>query len=199
MQAEAQTKSTITGEYQLRGVMEMASGILLKPDSTFEFFFSYGAMDRGGSGRWEWNEKKNAVILNTPDRHESDYALVQSRKDTGKLTIFRITDPNEYLLRYTQFRVHTASGIIEGETDEKGYFSMPQQPVTKVELLLQLCPERFSTIKITDSALTYFEFRFEPWITDVYFNNVVMHLKEYGFEGGHPLLIGDQYDWHKRK
>jgi len=199
MQAEAQTKPTIAGEYELRGVMEMASGLLLKPDSTFEFFFSYGAMDRGGSGKWVWNEKKNTVILNTPDRHQSDYALVQSRKDTGKLTTFRITDPNQFLLRYTQFRVYTANGIIEGETDEKGYFSMPQQPVMKIELLLQLCPERFSTITITDSALTYFEFRFEPWVTDVYFNNVVLHLKEYGFEGGHPLLEGDQYDWNKLK
>lgn len=199
MQAEAQTKSTIAGEYELRGVMETASGLLLKPDGTFEFFFSYGAVDRGGSGKWEWNEKSNVIILNTTDRHDADYALVQSRKDTGKLTIMRVTDPNQMLLRYTQFRVHTANGIIEGETDANGYFSMPQQPVKKIELLFQLCPERFSTIPIADNALTYFEFRFEPWIADVYFNNVVMKQTEDGLEGGHPLLIGNQYKWHKHR
>src|ERR1700754_5195768 len=91
MQAQAQTKPTLAGEYQLRGVMEMASGLLLKPDSTFEFFFSYGAMDRGGSGNWQWNEKDSSVILNTLNRHAADYALINSRKGTENLTVIRIT------------------------------------------------------------------------------------------------------------
>ena len=43
-------QKNITGEYYLQGVIETASGFKLNDDSTFEFFFSYGALDRYGSG-----------------------------------------------------------------------------------------------------------------------------------------------------
>jgi hypothetical protein len=36
----------VTGEYYLEGVMETASVFQLNPDSSFNFFFSYGALDR---------------------------------------------------------------------------------------------------------------------------------------------------------
>ncbi|MET0464810.1 MAG: hypothetical protein ABW007_16730 [Chitinophagaceae bacterium] len=196
---QAQTNATITGEYELRGVMEMASGLLLKSDNTFEFYFSYGAMDRGGSGKWQWNEKDSMLILNTVNRHVSDYALVTSRKGSGRLLEIRITDPNTYLLRYTQLRVHTANGIIEGNADEKGVFTMPVQPVNKIELLFELCPEKISTIDVKDTMHSYFEFRFEPWITDVYFDNVMLKPTANGLEGGHPLLKGHTYQYHKLK
>ncbi len=39
MSDKADAQSTLSGEYYLRGVTEIASGFLLKPDSTFEFFF----------------------------------------------------------------------------------------------------------------------------------------------------------------
>ena len=50
----AQQKSPV-GTYLLQGVREMASGFELKADSTFEFFFSYGALDRYGKGKWKQN------------------------------------------------------------------------------------------------------------------------------------------------
>ena len=58
---QAQTKPV--GEYQLRGVREMASGFKLNEDSTFQFYFSYGALDRFGEGRWTM--KGNSLILNS--------------------------------------------------------------------------------------------------------------------------------------
>lgn len=197
---QAQTQPTITGVYQLRGVMEMASAILLKHDSSFEFYFSYGAIDRNGSGKWHWNEKDSTIVLNTPaaDRHTSDYSLYSSRKEAGNLSTFRMADENPYLIRYTQFRIYTDKDTIEGGTDEKGFFTMPQQPVKKIELLFELCPERFSTIEIKDNSHNYFEFRLEPWITEVYFNNVVLRPTEEGLTGGHPLLEGHEYEYRKQ-
>ena len=41
---------TSAEEYYLTGVREMASGFLVKPDNTFQFFFAYGALDRQGAG-----------------------------------------------------------------------------------------------------------------------------------------------------
>ncbi|TXJ27064.1 MAG: hypothetical protein E6Q24_09060 [Chitinophagaceae bacterium] len=102
-----------------------------------------------------------------------------------------------FIFSATQVRVHTDSGIIEGVTDNKGFFTIPRQPVKKIELLFELCPERFSSFTITNSNHTYFEFRFEPWITEVYFNNVILKPTKDGLEGGHPLLQGQQYKYQK--
>ena len=64
---DAQTNSRdYTGEYYLRGVMETASGFKLNPDSSFQFFFSYGALDRMGSGKW--TVRGNELILNSRPR-----------------------------------------------------------------------------------------------------------------------------------
>ncbi|MEP6725590.1 MAG: hypothetical protein ABJC98_07235, partial [Bacteroidota bacterium] len=46
-----QNKMEAAGVYFLKGVMETASVFELKPDSSFEFFFSQGALDRGGKGK----------------------------------------------------------------------------------------------------------------------------------------------------
>ena len=44
--------AALAGEYHLDGVMETGSGLLLRPDGSFEWFFSYGALDLGAKGRW---------------------------------------------------------------------------------------------------------------------------------------------------
>jgi hypothetical protein len=40
MNEKSGAQAPVTGEYYLRGVTEVGSGFLLKPDSTFSFFFS---------------------------------------------------------------------------------------------------------------------------------------------------------------
>ena len=40
----------MTGPYYLRGIMEVGSELLLRPDGTFEFMLSYGAADYWGRG-----------------------------------------------------------------------------------------------------------------------------------------------------
>jgi hypothetical protein len=60
METGIQAQATIPGEYYLRGVTEVGSGFLIKADSTFEFFFSYGALDRMGSGKWNAKERRSS-------------------------------------------------------------------------------------------------------------------------------------------
>lgn len=43
----------LAGEYQLGGVMETGSGLLLRADGRFEWYFSYGALDLGARGKWQ--------------------------------------------------------------------------------------------------------------------------------------------------
>ena len=49
------------GHYYLRGVMEMGSELLLRPDGRFQWYLVYGALDLFAEGRWQ--EKDGAVLL----------------------------------------------------------------------------------------------------------------------------------------
>ena len=52
----------LPGECIIQNLREMASGFLLKADQTFQFFFTYGALNRFASGNWE--QEGDKVIFN---------------------------------------------------------------------------------------------------------------------------------------
>ena len=103
------------------------------------------------------------------------------------------------LLSYVYARIYTAAGIVEKRTDHEGYAIIPKQPITKIELLFELCPDRLSTFLVTDGRNNNFEFRFEPWIAEVFFENIVLTKSAKGLTGPHPLLKEGQYFFEKEK
>jgi hypothetical protein len=50
--ADSAAMPAIAGHYYLRGVMEMGSELLLRPNGTFEYMLAYGALDEASTGRW---------------------------------------------------------------------------------------------------------------------------------------------------
>src|SRR5215831_8423666 len=82
----------IAGEYYMQGVMETASGFKLDKDSTFQFFFSYGALDRFGSGKWSFHDNK--IILNSKPYPGRDFKLVNSTKNSQNFITVKIEDSN---------------------------------------------------------------------------------------------------------
>ena len=57
----AHAQSALTGEYHLEGVMETGSGLRLKPDNTFDWYFAYGALDLAARGTW--SREGEAIVL----------------------------------------------------------------------------------------------------------------------------------------
>jgi len=187
---------TVAGEYYLRGVMEVASGFLLKPDSTFQFFFSYGALDREGSGQWELKNKE--VIFNRGKRPDLDFTLINSKKVDNNFITIRITDNNSLLLRYVYVKIKFTDTIMEGITNEQGEIKFPQKQVENLSLIFQFCPEKTSVFNLNKEH-NYFEFRFEPWIAEYFFFD--FHLRPEGddLKGKHPLLDDKEYLFKKSK
>src|SRR6516165_11373588 len=68
------------GHYGLRGVMEVGSELLLKPDGTFEYMLAYGAADYWAKGTWK--RDGNSVILHSAGKEEEPFRLLRS--DAGK-------------------------------------------------------------------------------------------------------------------
>ncbi|MBX2922435.1 MAG: hypothetical protein KF746_09610 [Chitinophagaceae bacterium] len=190
--------SSVPGVYSLYGVSEVASQLWLKEDGSFEFFFSYGAVDRTGKGRWTVNATDSGrLVLNSETRPSRDFALTASSKTKDRLVTIKINDPNTAVLPFVLARLHTTTGVVEKRADSKGYITVPLQSINKIEIALELCADRFSVFVPQNSQDNFFEFGFEPWIAEVFFNNITLQKTAGGLKGYHPLLEGSEFIYEK--
>jgi hypothetical protein len=187
---------SVAGEYYLRGVTEVGSGFLLKPDSTFQFFFSYGALDREGSGTWQLKEKE--IIFNSKERPDHDFALIESKKTSDNFITVRITDSNSLLLRYVYAKMEFRDSTIEKVTNNEGEIQFPKKEIKKLSLIFQFCPEKVSVFN-PGNEYNYFEFRFEPWLAEYFFSDFHLRLEGKDMKGKHPLLDEKEYLFIKAK
>lgn len=191
---QAQTKQPMkTGEYYLEGVMEVGSGFRFNNDNTFNFFFSYGAIDREANGIWE--QKGDSLILNNAPKPEKDFALVRSMKTKYNETVIKITDPNQMILRNIACRIQTPQGELEGETNQYGEITFDKTQVDQISLIHAFWPDRFSDFTITEKDHNYFEFRIERWIVDVEFKNLVLKADKNSLTGPHPIMQGNKFSY----
>jgi len=191
----AQTNPSVPGEYYLRGVMEVGSGFKLDPDSSFQFFFSYGALDRSGSGTWSVVNKK--VIFNSRKYPGSDFALVAGKKTDDPGMTIRITDPNKIFLSHVYCILHSGGKQYEGFSNNEGLIQFPVKSADSLTLAFEFCAERSSTITLADPTHNDLSFTFEPWIMEVFFNDFSLNITPDGLEGQHPLLKPGTYRFEK--
>ncbi len=192
---EAQKTATVSGEYYLRGVMETASGFKLNEDSTFQFFFSYGALDRSGQGTWKL--KDNHIVFNSPKPKGQDFALISNKHEDNDLITIKIIEENPFFLSSVYAIVKSGNKQLEGLTNKSGEITFPGQPVDSIVLLFEFAPEKTAVFAFTNKEDNYFEFRFEPWVLDVVFDNLSLALNEKELKGQHPLLREGVYHFEK--
>lgn len=188
---------TITGQYYLHGVMETASGFKFNADLTFAFFYSYGAIDRAGSGTY--TIKDNHVILNSIGRNEKDFKLIKSKHNSYDGVTIKITDANAMARKYVSCSIATAEGMQRAQTNEDGIAQFQKQQADSIILIHLLFPDRPSIFQITGKSDNYFEFTIEPTIVNVYFHNLTLKISEVELTGGHPLIEGDQFHYEKEE
>ncbi|HVZ57297.1 MAG TPA: hypothetical protein VG870_11605 [Chitinophagaceae bacterium] len=196
MSIHAQQPGALAGEYYLEGVPEVASGFRLDPDSSFQFFFSYGVVDRYGSGRWE--VRGDRIIFNTLTTHTRDFRLADSSRRPGDQLVVRITDPNKDLLGFMVCTVHTADTLLTVRTDAEGYARFRVSHPLRIDLRFLFCPERSTSFPVAGALANYYGFRPEPWLAEYYFSGYELHLTPGGLAGIHPLLAPHPV-WFRRQ
>jgi len=67
-----------------------------------------------------------------------------------------------------------------------------------LSLIFEFCPEKISVFDL-DKKHNYFEFRFEPWITEYFFIDFHLTIDGMDLKGKHPLLDEKEYRFEKRK
>ncbi|WP_292965097.1 hypothetical protein [Novosphingobium sp. UBA1939] len=71
----ATADAAFVGHYYLSGVMETGSELLLRPDGTFAWYISYGAVDQSAEGTWLRDGDAVVLTASQPDRSAPLFAL----------------------------------------------------------------------------------------------------------------------------
>ena len=192
----AAQSNAMAGEYSLTGVMETASGIVLNKDSTFQFYFSYGALDREGSGKW--NVLGDHIILNSKPYPGKDFKLVSSSSIKNNFTTIKIEDINTNLYNLVYCIVRRPAGDTVINADEKGIMIVPET-IDSIHLLSELCSERITSFPTSPEHHNSYTFNFEPWITEIFFKSFTLRYAVDHLEGKHPLLGDKEYKFKKEK
>ena len=181
--------------YYLQDVKETASGFKLETDGTFKFFFTYGALDRYGSGNWALQD--DHIILQSRPWGGKDFALVGSRVINENMVMLKMVGGNPVLLRHVFFSLRNGADGTWQQADSSGVVAFPLQQVSTISLVFEFCPERFTHFAIENPEHNYFEFRFEEWLMEVFFNNFQLKVSRYALSGKHPLMKGDKFVYEK--
>lgn len=195
IQMNAQQNDNIAGEYYLRGVMETASGFKINTDSTFEFFFSYGALDRSGSGTWKKEGSK--ITFNSAPAPGQNFALTKSTSTNDDFITIKISDPNTIFLSGIYAIIKSGDKKQEAMSNKEGIIRFPKMKADSICLLFEFVPERTAVFAISNPSDNHFEFRFEPWVMEVFFKNFTLEIESGGLKGGHPLLKEGIYHFNR--
>jgi hypothetical protein len=189
------TMEKAAGVYHLQEVKTTASGFKLNPDGSFLFFFTYGAIDRYGSGNWTIDN--DHVVLQSRPWSGKDFAVVDSKQINQNFITAKIVGGNPVLLAHVFFSLKSGETGSWIKTNERGEAAFPLQPVDTVSMVFEFCQERFTHFRIENPGHNYFEFRFEPWLMEVFFTNYQLKISKYALSGKHPLMKGEKFVYEK--
>ena len=181
----AQTNS-YAGEYYLSGVMETASGFRLNPDSTFDFFYSYGALDRGGKGNWAIQD--SFVVLNSIGSAPDGFTLKNSRKVKSEGLMVIIDDPNPFFKKYVHGFVTGKEREEEQQSDHDGILRFQAGAYDSLLMMMEFSSEKVFRFPLVGKEENEFTFTFNPTILEVFFRNHKLKIDFGGLRGKHPLL-----------
>lgn len=177
------------GEYSLTGVHEMACGLKLNPDSTFNFYYIYGAAERYAEGKWNFTNGK--IILNTAKKAQPDFILLKSKHIAEKKFTIKVTEQNKQVLPFVVAYVKGKGVLNTQRANSEGEIEFADTDVDTIYLQHGIWENAPVVIPVTDKKLNYFEFKINPEIVNIEIQNVQLVPEDKDLKGGHPLMDGE--------
>jgi hypothetical protein len=165
----------IEGEYGFRR-QEMVAGFLFEKDGKFQFFYSYGAVDREATG--SFTVKNDSLFLKSDKIAGKDFTI-KSETKKGKGYSIKVEDKNPYLVRGVRCIFFYDDGkAIEEVTDENGEFKTELTKVDKIFLMHPMFEDVPSQIKDEKNNNNNFVVRLNPSLGRVSFKGINFHVKD---------------------
>ncbi len=177
----------INGEYRLQGKHEMVAAFNFHPDSTFEFYFIYGAVDRMAQGKYSIvNNNIHLAASKTPGR---DFKTVKTEL-RGEGSTIKVTDPNR-ILQSNVICMFIKGGTQEFETtDDNGVAHSPLADCDTISVMHALFPDAVTIIKSGSNAKeNYFELSLNPSLAELSFQGFVLKIDGDKLTGSLPYLF----------
>ncbi len=114
----------VAGHYVLRGVREVGSELLLKPDGSFEYMLAYGAADYEAKGTWKRDH--DFVVLNTTGKEAPPFRLLRSTASKAQGIQVGVEGTTGLPAANIKVVLRTATGASEQSTNGHGAAIFPE-------------------------------------------------------------------------
>lgn len=186
----------LTGRYEVQGVMDMVSVLKLNNDSTFNFQYIYGAAERYANGYW--TENNGILTLNSPEKEQPDFILVDSRTSGGGKVTVKISDPNKQVLPMVSVNIKGKKTNAAKRAGADGEAIFNETDVDTIFLQHDIWVNEPVAIPLKDKKKNFFEFSINPEITNVVFKDIMLKVDGLNLKGMHPIMNG-VYEYIKVK
>ncbi|MBE7168974.1 MAG: hypothetical protein INR73_00190 [Williamsia sp.] len=162
------TQPKIQGSYTFSR-QEMVAGFVFSADTTFEFFYSYGAVDRLASGTF--SIKGDILTLQSSKEAGHDFTVKSQSKGDEGYTV-RIEDANKYLLRHIRCSFFIGKERYDEVTNEKGEIKVAFEHVDKIYVQHLLFPDIVTLVKDEQNPNKKFVLTLNPSLAQVSFKGI---------------------------
>lgn len=180
------------GIFYLNNMHESASGFKLSADSTFEFFFSSGALDRYGGGRWSVtiNATHDTLIhFHSPEEKGNALTVLQkSTRKNGQITM-QLKNVSPLLYEHFSLVAYYQNDTAFTYADSEGTAIIDGDQYDSLQVVFGLCPDY--KLSLTNERSTYLEIGAEPWLFEIFFHGMTLRFKNGLLQGCHPMLEGE--------
>ncbi|MCW3090746.1 MAG: hypothetical protein JWP81_1815 [Ferruginibacter sp.] len=161
-------QSPIQGEYYFRR-HEMVAGFNFSADGKFQFFYSYGAVDRSATGIFY--VEGDTLKLKSDKAPGKDFTLL-NQSASGKGYTIKFEHPNQYLVKnilgifFVSGKIHTAY------SDDKGQVHIDLPNCDSIFVQHQLYPDILTLVKDKRSENHSFKLSLNPSLEQVSFKGI---------------------------
>ncbi len=177
----------IEGDYYLTGVMETGCGIKLNFDYSFDFFYSYGALDRHGYGTWKKLSDTEIILHTNYEGLKPFTILLEETKETNE-THIEIPNFNKILLDNTRIEIISGGEIIEKIADSNGHFIFEQGKADAIIVTCMFYFDNSATLTPQNEHSNYFELAPNHNLPLVHFKDARFQIEDRGLLGKLHLL-----------
>jgi hypothetical protein len=110
----------LSGEYAAQA-QEVATGLVLHPNQSFEYYFSYGAADYMAKGTWR--RDTDAVLLSSSNVDAKPFRVLRTAPGTAGMCRIFVLAPNGRGVQHLDVKVGTSSGDVTARTSDEGLAS----------------------------------------------------------------------------
>lgn len=162
------SQSRIEGEYYFRK-KEMVAGFNFSADGKFEFFFSYGAVDRSAAGTFII--EGDTLKLKSDKEPGKDFTVTEQTSQGSGYTI-TFDHPNKYLLDNIRCVFYINGEQREIFTDNKGIVIADIPHCDSIYVQHELFPDIFTLIKDKNNTNNTFKVTLNPSLEKVSFKGI---------------------------